>query len=369
MSDEQNVQAVTSNQLGVTISPDDMKLAGFTSADMSMVSDLGGKTDAFGGPILPDNPLTPESAMAQQAVDPDIQRFVSEALGQTPTAPAESVAKEGDAKAVVVEPIKTDANVKAPYTADEMAALDPDTIDTSRIPDGMLPFYKAMLRPVTRKSQEYSERLKVLERQNMEANAKLDAQRRWEYQQRLQQEESQLTPEELENKRRQEQFQYLQNEVQSMKASAEQQRLTQAIEDDYSANAKALGIPDEVKDDALTMVWKQWQLDNANGRPRASMREILEESKPKLDRLAGNAVPSKLDLNTLKGLLKANPEIGKAYVTEIINQYVQSKKQGATVISANPSAPMAPQQEGEQKIKSWDDWQTSVERATSKYVR
>jgi len=367
--DEQNAVVGQTSSLGVSITSDDLSKVGFTANDMQMVNDLGGKTDAFGAPILPDNLLTPESAMAQQAVDPDIQKFVSEALGQTPTAPAESVAKEGDAKAVVAEPLKADAIGKTPYTADEMANLDPDTIDTSRIPDGMLPFYKAMLRPVTRKSQEYSDRLKSLERQTMEANAKLDAQRRWEYQQRLQQEEATLTPEELADKRKQEEFQYLRNEVQAMKNSQEQSRLTQAIEDDYSANAKLLGIPDEVKDDALTMIWKQWQLDNANQRPRASMREILEASKPKLDRLAGNVVPNKLDLNTLKGLLRANPDIGKAYVTEIINQYVQSKKQGATVMNANPTVGVAPQPEGEQKIKSWDDWQRSIEQATSKYVR
>jgi hypothetical protein len=377
MADEvivSNVPAETSPSLGVTITPEDFAKVGFTSMDMKMVNDLGGKTDAFGAPIIPDNPQ-PESGTAVPTVDSDIQKFVAEALGQTPPVTPESVAKEGDKVEVKVEPAKADVIGKVPYTVEEMRALDVDHVDTSRIPPELLPFYKAMNAPVTRKSQEYSDRIRQLELRETAINAKLEERRELELQQRRAQDESQLTPEELADKRKQQEFDSLRNEVLSIRAEREQQRLTQAIENEYSANAKELGIPDEIKDDALTLVWKQWQLDKANGnvdrdgRPLSKMRDILEQGKSKLDRLAGNSISSKLDLNTLKGLIKANPEAGKAYVMEIINQYVQSKKSGATVITANPSTPIPSQPQGEKKITSWQDWQEERDKALSQYMR
>jgi len=377
MADEpivSNVPAETSPSLGVTITPEDFAKVGFTSMDMKMVNDLGGKTDAFGAPIMPDNPQS-ESGTVGPTVDSDIQKFVAEALGQTPPVTPESVAKEGDKVEVKVEPAKADVIGKVPYTVEEMRALDVDHVDTSRIPPELLPFYKAMNAPVTRKSQEYSDRIRQLELRETAINAKLEERRELELQQRRAQDESQLTPEELADKRKQQEFDSLRNEVLSIRAEREQQRLTQAIENEYSANAKELGIPDEIKDDALTLVWKQWQLDKANGnvdrdgRPLSKMRDILEQGKSKLDRLAGNSISSKLDLNTLKGLIKANPEAGKAYVMEIINQYVQSKKSGATVITANPSTPIPSQPQGEKKITSWQDWQEERDKALSQYVR
>ena len=377
MADEvivSNVPAETSPSLGVTITPEDFAKVGFTSMDMKMVNDLGGKTDAFGAPIIPDNPQ-PESGTVEPTADPDIQKFVAEALGQTPPVTPESVVKEGDKVEVKVEPAKADVTSKVPYTVEEMRALDVDHVDTSRIPPELLPFYKAMNAPVTRKSQEYSDRIRQLELRETAINAKLEERRELELQQRRAQDESQLTPEELADKRKQQEFDSLRNEVLSIRAEREQQRLTQAIENEYSANAKELGIPDEIKDDALTLVWKQWQLDKANGnvdrdgRPLSKMRDILEQGKSKLDRLAGNSISSKLDLNTLKGLIKANPEAGKAYVMEIINQYVQSKKSGATVITANPSTPIPSQPQGEKKITSWQDWQEERDKALSQYVR
>jgi hypothetical protein len=369
MSDEQNVQAVSNSGNLVNIPADILQQAG-GSADMKFVNDLGGKTDAFGKPIGSDNPIEPkESVTAEPTADSDIQKFVAEALGQAPTITPESVAKEGDTNVVATEPNKVEASVKAPYTANEMASLDVDAIDTSRIPNELLPFYKAMLRPVTKKSQEYSEKNRELERQLNELNAKLDAQKRYEYQQRMAQEESQLTPEELADKRKQQEIAGLREEVQAIRSEREQQRLTAAIESEYSANARELGIPDDVKDDALTLVWKQWQLDNANGRPRAAMRDILEANKGKLDRLAGNVTPSKIDLNTLETLLKANPETGKAYVMKIINAYVQSKKQGANVITANPTTPIPSQPEGEKQFKSYAEWQENRDKLLANYAR
>jgi hypothetical protein len=230
--------------------------------------------------------------------------------------------------------------------------------------------------PVTRKSQEYSDRIRQLELREAAINARLEERREQDLQQRRALDESQLTPEELADKRKQQEFDSLRNEVLSIRAEREQQRLTQAIENEYSANAKEFGIPDEIKDDALTLVWKQWQLDKANGnvdrdgRPLSKMHDILEQGKPKLDRLAGNSIPSKLDLNTLKSLIKANPESGKALAIEIINGYIQGKKQGATVITANPSTPIPSQQpEGEKIFKTYAEWQTQRDKELANYAR
>lgn len=376
MADEGNVQAVSNSGGLVNIGSDVLEKAGFT-ADSNVVNDIGGKKDAFGAPIIPDNLVAkPESGTVEQTVDPDISKIVAEALGQTPPVTPESVAKEGDKVEVKAEPAKADVVGKTPYTVEEMRALDVDNIDTSRIPPELLPFYKAMNAPVTRKSQEYSDRIRKLELREAEINARLEERKNLELQQRLAQDESQLTPEELAERRKQQEFDSLRNEVLAIRAEREQQRLTQAIENEYSANAKELGIPDEVKDDALTLVWKQWQLDKANGnidregRPLSKMRDILEQGKPKLDRLVGNVIPNKLDLNTLKGLIKANPEIGKAYVMEIINQYVQSKKAGATVITANPSTPIPSQQpEGEKTFKTYAEWQAIRDKEFANLAR
>ncbi len=52
------------------------------------------------------------------------------------------------------------ANKKAPYTPDEMRALDWQAIDTSRIPSEMQPFYKAMQASYTKKRQAEANELK-----------------------------------------------------------------------------------------------------------------------------------------------------------------------------------------------------------------
>ena len=52
------------------------------------------------------------------------------------------------------------------YTPEEMRGLDPDNVDTSRIPEEMLPFYKSMLAPITKKSQQLSEALKKAEKRD-----------------------------------------------------------------------------------------------------------------------------------------------------------------------------------------------------------
>lgn len=48
------------------------------------------------------------------------------------------------------------------YTPEEMRTLQVDGIDTSRIPPEMVPLYQAMQSPITRKSQELSQKLKTL---------------------------------------------------------------------------------------------------------------------------------------------------------------------------------------------------------------
>jgi len=375
MADESNVQAVNNSGNLVDVSAV-LQNAGF-SADAKVVNDLGGDRDAFGAPIIPDNLIKKsESGTADgTAVDPDIQKFVAEALGQTPPAPSESVAKEGDKVEVKTEPVKVDANAKVPYTVEEMRALDVDHIDTSRIPPELLPFYRAMNAPITRKSQEYSDRIRQLELREAAINAKLEERREQEALQRRTMDESQLTPEELQERHKQQEIESLRNEVNAIRFEREQQKLTQVIENEYSANAKELGIPDDIKDDALTLIWRQWQLDKANGnvdregRPLSKMRDILVQGKPKLDRLVGNAIPSKLDLNTLKSLIKANPETGKAYIMEIINGYVQGKKQGATVVTANPSTVIPSQPQGEKQFKSYAEWQELRDRELTNLAR
>jgi len=54
---------------------------------------------------------------------------------------------------------------KVPYTPDEMKSLDFDQIDTSRIPDEMQPFYKAMQASYGKKTMTLAEQRKELERE------------------------------------------------------------------------------------------------------------------------------------------------------------------------------------------------------------
>ena len=54
------------------------------------------------------------------------------------------------------------------YTPEEMRSLSPDGVDTSKIPPEMIPFYKSMLAPVTRKSQELANKLREADEANLE---------------------------------------------------------------------------------------------------------------------------------------------------------------------------------------------------------
>ncbi len=62
----------------------------------------------------------------------------------------------------VQEVAETQAD-NAYYSPEEMRTLQVDGIDTSRIPPEMQPLYQAMQAPITRKSQELSEKMKGLE--------------------------------------------------------------------------------------------------------------------------------------------------------------------------------------------------------------
>ncbi len=61
-----------------------------------------------------------------------------------------------------------DENAKQLYTPDEMRNLDWQNIDTSRIPDEMQPFYKAMQASYTKKRQAEVEQLKKLSEQSVQ---------------------------------------------------------------------------------------------------------------------------------------------------------------------------------------------------------
>lgn len=66
-------------------------------------------------------------------------------------------AKEAQETAEAATPAVEEESPKQPYTTEEMKSLDADQIDTSRIPPELLPFYRAMQAPITRKSQQLSE--------------------------------------------------------------------------------------------------------------------------------------------------------------------------------------------------------------------
>ena len=66
---------------------------------------------------------------------------------------------------IIPETSETEEVIETPsyYTPEEMRLLQVDGIDTSRIPPEMQPLYQAMQAPITRKSQELSERMKNME--------------------------------------------------------------------------------------------------------------------------------------------------------------------------------------------------------------
>jgi len=66
------------------------------------------------------------------------------------------------------EPVEEENTTPNYYTPEEMKTLQVDGIDTSRIPPEMIPLYQAMQSPITRKSQELSQKLNELEQGQIE---------------------------------------------------------------------------------------------------------------------------------------------------------------------------------------------------------